>query len=134
MESDGAAFARAADAYCGVPFRLRGRDPVTGIDCIGLVHLALRDIGRTPPTLPAYSLRQAHIDGLLALLAPAGFTATSRSTAAGDLLLMQPGPGQFHLAIALDATRIVHAHAGLRRVVRTALTDTDRVTGRWRLS
>lgn len=35
----------AADRYVGGPFKLGGRDPATGIDCIALVIFAARDCG-----------------------------------------------------------------------------------------
>ena len=37
----GAAIAAAARALVGVPFRLQGRDPALGLDCVGLVGAAL---------------------------------------------------------------------------------------------
>ena len=42
----GEALACAAESYIGARFRLHGRDPVTGFDCLGLVLVAMRDIGR----------------------------------------------------------------------------------------
>jgi cell wall-associated NlpC family hydrolase len=35
----------AARAYLGTPFLHQGRDPRVGIDCVGLVSLAVRDCG-----------------------------------------------------------------------------------------
>ena len=36
-------FARAAEALAGARFRLHGRDRSTGLDCVGLVGLALAE-------------------------------------------------------------------------------------------
>ena len=56
-------FARAAEALAGARFRLHGRDRSTGLDCVGLVGLALADIGM-PVQFPAgYRLRNAAITG-----------------------------------------------------------------------
>ena len=44
----GAAIAAAARALVGVPFRLQGRDPVLGLDCVGLVGAAMRAAGYAP--------------------------------------------------------------------------------------
>lgn len=35
----------AARRYLGVPFLHQGRDPSVGVDCVGLLHLAVRDCG-----------------------------------------------------------------------------------------
>src|SRR5690606_32446138 len=40
------ALAEAAERYVGASFRPNGRDPITGFDCLGLVLVALMDIGR----------------------------------------------------------------------------------------
>ena len=42
----GAAIAAAARALVGVPFRLQGRDPALGLDCVGLVGAAMRAAAR----------------------------------------------------------------------------------------
>ena len=42
----GRALALAAESYVGASFRLHGRDPITGFDCLGLVLVALAEIGR----------------------------------------------------------------------------------------
>lgn len=114
------AFAEAARKLIGAPFRLRGRDPETGIDCVGLVHCALLDIGRRPPDIPRYALRNLAIGELIGLLPAAGFTPASGPVRPGDILMVEPSPGQFHLAIASAAATIIQAHAGLGRVVETS--------------
>jgi hypothetical protein len=47
--------------------------------------------------------------------------------------MLRCSPCQFHFAIAVTAARIVHAHAGLRKVVLGPLPDAWPVVGRWRL-
>ena len=107
------AFAAAAETLLGAPFRLGGRDPACGIDCVGLVARALA----TDAAPQGYGLRNTAIDRHLAFAARAGFAPTSAPIARGDLILALPGPAQHHLLVALAAHRFVHAHAGLRRVV-----------------
>ena len=46
----GEALAEAAVAFAGTRFRLHGRDPETGLDCIGLLAAALTRIGRVSET------------------------------------------------------------------------------------
>lgn len=133
MNSDPSAFAAAARALVGSPFRLRGRDPATGIDCIGLVVCALAAIGRTPPRLPHYKLRNGAIAHLLKLVPEAGFYNTHGLPQTGDLVLLRPSSGQYHLAIAETNARIIHAHAGLGRVVVTPAPDLPSTAEHWRL-
>lgn len=53
----GAAIAAAARALVGVPFRLQGRDPALGLDCVGLVGAAMRAAGYAPMMPGDYGLR-----------------------------------------------------------------------------
>jgi len=129
----GTALAAAAMALIGAPFRLHGRDPATGLDCIGVVGAALQAIGR-PIALPTgYPLRLRSLAGWLPAIVPAWFHDVADQTLTpGDVVLLCPGPGQFHLAIAAGPGGFVHAHAGLRRVVHSpALTDP--ILHHWRL-
>lgn len=125
---------RAAAALVGTPWRLHGRDPATGLDCIGLLGAALAVIGR-PVTLPTgYPLRLRQLDGWLPEPAILGFIAATDPAAPGDVVLLRPAPAQVHLAIAAEPGGWIHAHAGLRKVVhQTALPAGERL-GHWRLS
>ena len=123
-------FAAAAEALLGAPFRLGGRDPATGVDCVGLVACALD--GAEAPT--GYALRNSTIDRHLAFAARAGFRAASGAIERGDLILAQPGPAQHHLIVALGAAHYAHAHAGLRRVVLHAGPLPWPERARWRLA
>ena len=127
---------RLADAACefiGKPFRLGGRDPATGLDCIGLIVAALEIIGRPVGVLPSYTMRQHDLQGFLDLAKCSGLSPTDAAPARGDVLLLRPSASQFHLAISLEDGAIVHAHAELRRVVITPPPLPWPVTRRWRL-
>jgi cell wall-associated NlpC family hydrolase len=110
-------FARAAEALAGAPFRLHGRDPATGLDCVGVVAAAFAACGRQPREPRGYGLRNRAIGGWLALAEEAGLAEVEDGRRPGDIALVRPGPGQHHLLVALAGDRFVHAHAGLRRVV-----------------
>ena len=129
----GEALACAAESYIGARFRLHGRDPVTGFDCLGLVLVAMRDIGR-PVRMPLrYGLRTADPERYLRLAESAGFVeVTVPSAERGDIVAIEPGPAQLHLAVVVSGG-VVHAHAGLRRVVRTPSPLPWPVVGHWRL-
>jgi cell wall-associated NlpC family hydrolase len=114
-----AAIAAAAEALCGTPFRLHGRDPATGLDCVGLVVAALERCGRQAVAPEGYALRALSVAPLLGFANRNGFAMLDPTspTAAGDLILLRLSAIQAHLAIALDDGRFVHAHAGLGKVV-----------------
>ena len=53
----GAKLARAAMALVGCRFRLHGRDPASGLDCVGVLHAALASCGRSVSLPDTYTLR-----------------------------------------------------------------------------
>lgn len=132
--SEGCALAEAAQDLIGCRFRLHGRDPATGLDCVGLVGAALVRIGR-PVALPTgYRLRTGTWSALPAQIADHGFVVAEGADRPGDLWLIQPGPGQLHLAVLDPALRHrIEAHAGLGRVVATPLPLLQPRLARWRL-
>lgn len=130
----GPALARAAEGLAGTPFRLHGRDPRTGLDCIGLIDCALAAIGRKALFPNGYALRTGQWPDLDRIAAGRGFAQASGQVLPGDVLLLKPSACQMHFAIAglRDGTWI-EAHAGLRRVVVTAISDRFPIVRRWRL-
>ncbi|RPF71267.1 NlpC/P60 family protein [Aurantiacibacter spongiae] len=128
------AFAEAARGMTGAPFRWLGRDPRTGLDCLGLVAASLTAIGIAVPPLPRYAARIIAIDRLTALLPQVGLAPATGPDRIGDVLLLQPGPAQYHLAIRASPGTIVHAHAGLRRVTESPAPAPWPIVARWRLS
>lgn len=129
----GEALAAAAASLVGTRFRLHGRDPAIGLDCVGLLAAALEHLGR-PSALPnGYRLRNRDIAAWLPDPAACGFAPVSDGLRPGDVVLTRPGPGQVHLAIAASAGGWVHAHAGLRRVVHQPGGLPGEALGHWRL-
>ena len=128
----GEELAGAALALVGTPFRLHGRDPSRGLDCIGVLEAAASSCG-VPVRLPnGYALRSRRLPELAAIAGSLSLGAASGAIRAGDVLLLRPGPCQHHLAIAVGERRIVHAHAGLRKVVASVLPETWPIARRWR--
>lgn len=133
MNQRGAAFAAAACSLVGVPFRLHGRDPTHGLDCVGLVAAALRRAGRQSVTIPPYRLRNGDFARFEPVIARAGFARGEAPDRIGELILLVPSPGQFHLAIAISPARIVQAHAGLRRSVISPMPEQLDIARSYRL-
>jgi cell wall-associated NlpC family hydrolase len=133
MSTSGEALAAAAESLVGAPFRLHGRDPDFGLDCVGLVAAALERAGR--PAMPpcGYRLRQRAAGPLLRAAANSGLVPATGPIAPGDVCLVTPGPAQHHLLVASNCGGFVHAHAGLRRVVLSPAPHAWPFVRRWRL-
>jgi len=128
----GSDLACAAQDLIGTPFRLHGRDPASGLDCIGLLGGAMARRGQ-PISLPTgYTLRLSDPAPWLPDPATLGFAAASAPVLPGDVVLLQLGVAQFHLAIAAAPHGWIHAHAGLRRVVLTPELPEGRIAHHWR--
>lgn len=128
----GADLARAALALVGTRFRLGGRDPVTGLDCIGLLEAALHDCGQAAVMPNGYTLRLAQLAPWLPDPAAVGFAPAAPPFAPGDVVLLGVGPAQFHLAIHAAGGGWIHAHAALRRVVHQSARPVGAIVHHWR--
>ena len=129
------AFAESAEGLVGTPFRFRGRDRTTGLDCVGLVLAALSDIGRKPAELGGYAMRRVDPAHHFEIALDCGFQPFEGNVLEiGDLLVVRPGPAQVHLLVLGRRSRFIHAHAGLGRVVRTPAPFTLPIIDTWRLA
>ncbi len=108
-----AELAAAATGLIGVRFRLHGRDPATGLDCVGVVAEAMRRAGIEPVAPAGYRLRTVSVAGLLPFAKANRFEPVEPAEA--DVVLAMVSPVQPHLAIRTPGG-FVHAHAGLGRV------------------
>lgn len=134
MSVDRAAFLREAEALVGTAFRLHGRYAATGLDCVGLIALALARSGGPKLAPTGYRLRNTDIGPWLAFAGVAGLELVEGPIQPADILLLRPGPAQHHLAIAIDCDTILHAHAGLRHVVRQPRPDEWALLTHWRFA
>jgi len=124
---DGPCIVAAARACVGARFRAQGRCPDSGLDCVGLVLLA---IGLDPALAPPYALGGDHADMLDAVLAEAGCQRVTTALP-GDILVLAPVPRLRHLAIVTQ-DGVVQAHAGLGRVVEGPLDPDWPCLAAWR--
>lgn len=113
----GDALATVARSLVGTPFRLHGRDPASGLDCVGLVAVALERSGQVAAAPAGYRLRNRAIDRWLHVAGSAGLSPVDGPLRPGDVLLVCPGPWQHHLLVAGHGGDFIHAHAALGQVV-----------------
>ena len=104
-----------ARALVGVPFRPQGRSE-GGLDCVGVV---IETFGVESKTVRRnYRLRGDHLAELTASLDCEFRQVPKTQLRCGDVMLLDTGSDQLHLAISTEQG-FVHAHAGIRRVVET---------------
>ena len=133
MTHRGAQLGVAAREFLGVPFKLHGRNPRTGLDCVGLVLASLEKVGVHAKAPVGYALRNRTIQKWLSYTDNAGLASCCNAIECGDVLLTSPGPHQHHLLIAQGQASAIHAHAGLRRVVEEPLPPSLKPLAHWRL-
>ena len=113
---------------------LHGRDPATGLDCVGVLAAALIATGRPAPLPVGYALRTRDTARLAAAAAACGLAPMTGQLLPGDVAAFTVGPHQFHLGIAARQGGFVHAHAGLRKVVIGTVPAVWPIVGQWRLA
>ena len=105
---------RRARSLVGVPFRPQGRDPLSAVDCVGVVMSVF--------AIPAeavrrdYRLRRHSAEEVERELAQHFRMVSEQTRTAGDVLLCAIRADRAHLAIHCGES-FVHADAGRRRVV-----------------
>lgn len=121
----------AAEALVGARFRLQGRDAVTGLDCVGVIVAAYAAAGVRLEAIDDYALRGFAAERAAAALKTAGFARVDDAVRPGDVGLFKLPTRQVHLAL-LAPGRLIHADAGLRRVVIAPASRLPAAASRWR--
>jgi lipoprotein Spr len=108
-------YAERARALVGTPFRLQGRN-ADGLDCVG-VAIATYKL-HADRIRRDYRMRGNHAAEVRASVEQDFRRVPVTQLRAGDLMVMRVASDQLHLGVRTDKG-LVHAHAGLRRVVET---------------
>lgn len=130
----GAALAIAARGLVGASYRHDGRDPATGLDCLGVLGAALTAIGQAAALPPRNTMHRRGESDVATIARTCGLVDASGPTRPGDVLLVRCSPLQLHVLVAVRADCFVHAHAGLRRVVLSPTDPAWSIVGHWRLT
>jgi len=132
MNDRGKTVAARARGLVGVRFRPQGRDPRLGLDCVGVAAVSAElPIERVRRDYALRGQRLAEVEHELCDLGLQPVTADQGE--AGDVLVLEAGPAQLHIAILTEAG-FVHADAGLGLVVERPLPLPWPVLGTWRLA
>ncbi|MEY4270698.1 MAG: hypothetical protein RLZZ58_1914 [Pseudomonadota bacterium] len=130
VDSVGARIFAAAQALVGTRFRLHGRDPATGVDCIGLALCAHAGAGvvlAAPDDYPLRGWPRARVENWILR---AGLVRADGALRPGDVPVIDAGFGQWHFGIA-GPGMLVHADARRRRVIQAPWHGDD-MFGCWR--
>lgn len=107
-------FADRARALVGTRFRPQGRDPATGLDCIGLVAACFDIPSERVPR--DYRLRGGDLSRIKREMGEHFRRVPLAKRRPGDVLLFSISAEQAHLAVGTPEG-LVHADARLRRIV-----------------
>ena len=129
MHGQSDAIVAAVGGCVGTRFRPQGRRGGIALDCVGVALVAAEAAG-IRVAVPPYSLGGDHEARLDAAISALGCTVVSVPQP-GDLLVLAPAAGRRHLAV-VTPRGIVHAHAGLRRVVEGPLDPAWGLIAAWR--
>lgn len=109
-------FACAAQSCVGAPFRLQGRDPSIGLDCVGLIAWCARACALPVDHLPTYTLT-SEASELVPHLVAAGFDLRDAAwPQVGDVMIFDMNNRRNHVAVCTNLG-MVHADMRFRRVV-----------------
>jgi cell wall-associated NlpC family hydrolase len=103
----------------GTPFHHQGRQKGVGLDCIGLIVVALGAIGVAVQDRTDYGPRPDGVSLVRGLLAHGARPV--ETAALGDILLFRFDRQPQHVALANGAGGMIHAYAPAGRVVETNL-------------
>ena len=129
----GERLAEAGRGLVGCRFRLHGRDPDTGLDCVGVLAVAMARAGFRADWPLDYALRSQGLVKAVSMAGDWGFAPVNGARWPGDVMMIRVGPCQSHLVLCEQGGAVIHAHAGLRRVVLSPSRPDGEVIGHWRL-
>ncbi len=114
----------------GTPFRLHGRNPAFGFDCVGLVAWACDRIDDAPA---GYNLRTYAVEHWIRQLDSLALRRASGEFEVGDIMFLRAGPAQLHLGLWTGAS-LIHADARLGKVVEVPGALSWPVIAAWTLT
>ena len=106
-----------ARACEGTPFHHQGRAPGLGLDCIGLIVVALQSVGVQVDDRTDYRPRPDGVSLIAALKAHGARRVETIEP--GDVLVFRYDQQPQHVALAVSFNRLIHAFAPAGKVVES---------------
>jgi len=124
-----------------VRWRHQGRDPDTGLDCIGLVRWAILQQMALPEVIVTEFAKPYHLkfsgERMYELMRRWLTEIGPGEIAPADVLLFYYKTNPQHVAVMVTETDVVEAfilrHAGINRIIKQPLDATRRLVGAFRL-
>ena len=123
----------AARSMLGCRFRLQGDDPATGLDCVGLIRAAYRKAGIELTGLANYPMRGWSEKKIIDSIDASGLERWAGTHQEGEIVMLRLPARQIHFALQ-GHDLLIHAHAGLRRVVASPTFALPAPIQRWRVT
>ena len=123
MSTKGEQIAAAAEAMVGTPFRHQGRNPRSGVDCVGVVLCSVWSAGLDITDCIGYGPLPKS-DVLLEELGKRARRVHRDDAQPGDVLIFQyKADLPIHFAVLVGSEHMVHAHSSTGKVVKHRLTN-----------
>lgn len=111
----------AARACLGTPFHHQGRVAGAGLDCIGLLIVAMQAAGLEVEDRTDYGPRPDGVSLIAALEAHGWARIETGEINGGDVLVFRYDHQPQHVALATSSTTLIHSFAPVGKVVETAI-------------
>ncbi|MDD2324585.1 MAG: NlpC/P60 family protein [Alphaproteobacteria bacterium] len=111
----------AARGCLGTPFHHQGRVAGVGLDCIGLIVLAMRAAGLSVEDQTDYAPRPDGASLIAALIAHGWRPTETGGIHGGDVLVFRYDHQPQHVALATSPTTLIHSFAPVGKVVETEI-------------
>jgi len=105
-----------APSLLGVKFRANGRNPIRGLDCVGVLVVTCQLAGVNCPDFNEYGMAGSH-DLLILQLHAHGFKKQTRNPRKGDVVTFK-GKDSGHVGIMESETSMIHSRVELGEVRR----------------
>lgn len=115
----GSSVVREARKHIGIKFRHQGRNPATGLDCIGLAVRVLTDLGLPVSDITNYD-RDPNPAMMGAAIEPYLLAVDTNEITPGCILWMKFVREPMHIAIVTDIG-MIHAYGTIGRVVEHSI-------------
>jgi len=120
--------------YLNTPFRHQGRDPGKGLDCVGILICASKELGITDFDYKNYTMRP-DTKVMMKYMSQFADRIPIKEAKAGDIYQLHFTDEPTHYAVITSDNTILHAYLRAGKCVEHSMNDhwKRRITYAWRL-